>query len=42
MGKEKMLSPMDCLPLERTQYSLQTYSQLRIVDKIFIFERNLL
>ena len=25
---------------KRIQYSLPNYSQLRIVDKIFIFERN--
>ena len=27
---------------KRIQYSLQNYNQLRIVDKIFILERNLL
>ena len=27
---------------KRIQYSLQDYNQWRIVDKIFIFERNLL
>ena len=27
---------------KRIRYSLQNYYQLRVVDKIFIFERNLL